>query len=226
MKRIAAADSMMRTGSKAGIVVWGAGGHAKVVLDILTLSECKILGFVDDTAARKRSRHFCGFPLYGNVKEVPVSEGRHIFIAIGNNEARQQKSASAEEQGFQLVSIVHPRAIIARDVQVGPGTLVAAGAVINPGAVIGKNVIVNTLACIEHDCTIENGVHVAPGARLAGHVRVGSGAWIGIGATIIDKITIGKHSIIGAGSVVIRNIPADVVVAGVPARMIRTVPSN
>jgi sugar O-acyltransferase (sialic acid O-acetyltransferase NeuD family) len=115
---------------------------------------------------------------------------------------------------------------IARDVQVGPGTLVAAGAVINPGVVIGKNVIVNTLACIEHDCTIENGVHVAPGARLAGHVRVGSGAWIGIGATIIDKITIGKHSIIGAGSVVIRNIPADVVVAGVPARRIRTAPSD
>jgi acetyltransferase EpsM len=206
---------------KTGIVVWGAGGHAKVALDILTLCKCRVLGFVDDTPAGRKTTQFCGLPIFHDLNEIPATESREIFVAIGDNAARHQKSVSAEKQGFQLVSLLHPRAIIAQDVQVGAGTIVAAGAVINPGVIIGKSVIVNTSASIDHDCVIHDGAHISPGARLAGYVKVGQGAWIGIGATIIDRITIGKRSLVGAGSVVIRSIPNDVTVAGVPARELR-----
>jgi UDP-N-acetylbacillosamine N-acetyltransferase len=205
---------------KTGVVVWGAGGHAKVVLDVLRLRQCDVLGLVDDTKAGRTTTSFCGFPVYHDLDEVPVAKKTNIFIALGDNAARHEKSGYAENRGFRLVSLFHPQAIIASDVQLGPGALVAAGAVINPGVIIGKNVIVNTSASIDHDCTIADGVHIGPGARLAGHVKVGHCAWIGIGATIIDKVTIGQRTLVGAGSVVIRNIPDDLVVAGVPARPI------
>lgn len=72
-----------------------------------------------------------------------------------------------------------------------------------------------------HDCVISDGVHIGPGCRVAGGVTVGKYAWLGIGATVIDKRSIGEDSIVGAGAVVIRDVPDAMVVAGVPARTLR-----
>lgn len=206
---------------KTGIVVWGTGGHAKVALDIMALCKRKVLCFIDDTATGQIATQFQGCPVYRNLHEVPATGSRDIFIAIGDNEVRHEKSAAAEKQGFRFISLIHPNAIIAQDVRLGRGTLVAAGGIINPGVRVGNGVIVNTSTSIDHDCTIEDGAHLSPGVRLAGHVRIGKRAWIGIGAVVIDKIAIGDCSIVGAGSVVIQNIPEGVVVAGVPAQVIR-----
>jgi acetyltransferase EpsM len=148
---------------------------------------------------------------------------RHAIVAIGECEARLARARVLKTHGLTLVSARHPGAIVASSALVDPGTVIAAGAVVGVRTRLGESVIVNTRASIDHDCVLDEGVHVCPGACLAGHVRVGAGAWIGVGATIADDLAIGARSVIGAGAVVIGPIEAGVVAYGVPARAVRRV---
>jgi acetyltransferase EpsM len=96
--------------------------------------------------------------------------------------------------------------------------------VVQAGTVIGRHCIINTSASIDHDCVIEDFVHISPNATLSGNVRVGEGTHIGAGATIIQGITVGKWCTVGAGAVVIRDVPDYATVVGVPARVIKVKP--
>lgn len=203
------------------IVVWGASGHALVVADILRLEgRFEIVGFLDEQRPDRAGSSFCGSVVLGGRERLPelADQGiRNIVIAFGDCRARLAASAAAVDAGFVLQRAVHPRAVVAEGVSIGPGTTIMAGGTINPGAVVGRSVIVNTNATVEHECVLEDGVHVCPRAVLGGQVRVGQAAWIGIGATVREKITIGAHAVIGAGAVVVRNIPDRAVARGVPA---------
>jgi acetyltransferase EpsM len=147
-------------------------------------------------------------------------------MGFGNCQARLALSNFVYERGFSLVTAVHPTAVVANDVQVSPGTVVAAGAIINPATQIGQNAIINTGASVDHECVIEEGVHICPGVHLAGKVTVGRATWVGIGATVTDHIRIGAGSIIGAGAVVVNDIPDGVIAYGVPAKVIRRVETS
>lgn len=212
------------------IVVWGASGHALVVADIIRLEgRFEIAGFLDDEHPERVGTPFCNSIVLGGREELAAlaDQGiRNMVIAFGDCRARLAAAAMAIEAGFSLQEAVHPRAVVASGVSIGPGTTVMAGAAINPGAVVGQNVIVNTNATIEHECMLEDGVHVCPRAVLGGQVRAGRAAWIGIGATVREKITIGAHAVVGAGAVVIRNVPDFAVAYGVPAVVHRYLEPN
>jgi sugar O-acyltransferase (sialic acid O-acetyltransferase NeuD family) len=220
-RRTKAISSRKHTETRTRVVVWGAGGHAKVAGEILQLNGFEIAAFIDDENPAREGETFCGTKIFCGADGLFVRGLRKAFIAIGDNFARAQKAQFAEAKGFELISAVHPRAVVAHDVQIGRGSIVMAGAVINPGVTLGANVIVNTLAGVDHDCRIGDSVHICPGAQLAGTVTVGHLTWVGIGATIIDHVTIAQEVIVGAGSVVIDNVQPNVVVAGAPARVIR-----
>ena len=215
------------TGTK-NIVVWGASGHAKVVADIIGLNgQYEIIGFLDDRDPQRKGENFCGRPILGGREQLDLLRERgvdNVILAFGNCEARLRLSIYAIQRGYQLVNAIHPRSTIASSVTIGKGVVIAAGAIVNPASVVGSNVIINTSASVDHDCVIEDGVHLSPGARLAGGVHIGRGTWVGLGSSIIDRVRVGEHSVIGAGAVVIRDVPDRVVVAGVPAKMIRSIP--
>ncbi|HRZ68989.1 MAG TPA: acetyltransferase [Candidatus Paceibacterota bacterium] len=205
-------------------VIWGAGGHAKVVADILRLSGLEVVGFLDEVNSGRRGQPFFGSVVLGGVEQLDsLLHGgvRRAFVGFGNNRRRLEAGNLLESRGFELVKAIHPAAVVAADVKLGVGTMVAAGAVVNPGSGIGKNVIVNTCASIDHDCVVDDGAHVGPGASVAGSVTIGRCAWLGIGSTIIDKKHVGADSIVGAGAVVIHDVPDGATVAGVPAQMLR-----
>lgn len=216
--------ALPRSNTLPGLIVWGASGHARVVADIVRLrGEFEIAGFVDD--AHPEPRQFLGVPVVGGrdqLARLRSNSARHLIVAIGNCGARLKLAQLAEADGFELATAVHPRAIVATDVSVGGGTVIAAGAVVNPGAAVGRNVIINTLASVDHDCVVDDGVHVCPGVRLAGGVTIGRGAWIGIGASVVAGVRVGAGSTVGAGSVVLKDVPEGAVCYGVPARVIRT----
>jgi len=212
---------------KRKLVVWGASGHALVVADIVRLQgEYEIVGFLDDVNPERRGIEFCeAFILGGkeqldNLKEMGVE---YCILAFGNCRARLRLSKLVRDSGFRLATAIHPSAVIAADVPVGSGTVIGAGAVIKPGATIGENAIINSCTSIGHHCIIGDGVHICPGVCLAGGVRVCSAAWVGIGAIVIEHVTIGRGSLVGAGAVVLRYVPDNMVAYGVPARVIRKV---
>ncbi len=212
------------------VVIWGASGHARVVADALTLGGShQLVGFLDDVSPERRGSSFHGLPVLGGrevLASLRASGVEGLIFGFGNCAARLRLAPEVRGLGIQLVTVVHPSAVVARDVVLGPGTLVAAGAVINTAARVGENVIVNTSASVDHDAIVEDGVHLCPGVRVGGLAHVETGAWVGIGSTISDRVRVGARAMLGAGSVVVRDIPADVLAYGVPARVIRRIESH
>ncbi|OGT99688.1 MAG: sugar acetyltransferase [Geobacteraceae bacterium GWC2_48_7] len=204
------------------ILIWGASGHALVVADILKLrGEYEIVGFMDDVG-EGTADEFNGLPVFhGREKLIELyrESVHYVIIAFGQCAARLKAADFARSQGFKLATAVHPMAIIADDVTIGEGTVIAAGAVVNPAARIGANVIINTSASVDHEVVIADGAHICPGVRLAGRVFVGEGAWVGIGSSVVDRVKIGNGAFIGAGSVVVDDIPSDSLAYGVPAKV-------
>lgn len=199
------------------ILVFGAGGHGKVVFDILAEAGLyRVTGFVDPA---KAGQAHCGLPIFASIPKSCTAG----IVAIGDNWRRSEAVAEtrASHPTFRFVSAIHPRATVARDVKIGDGTVVMAGAVINPGTVVGAHCIVNTGATIDHDSTLGDYSSVAPGATLGGNCGVGEYAAISLGAKLIHRISIGDKAVVGAGAVVIADVPAGVIAYGVPCKVIR-----
>ena len=205
----------------------GAGGHARVVIEILRLMGGYDLAGLLDSRPELQGAQVLGVPVLGDDSLLPglYAQGvRHAFIGLGgtgDTRPRRRLYELARGLGFEIVAAIHPQAVLSPSAQIGRGPTVMAGAVINAAARLGENVIVNSGAIVEHDCVIGNHVHIASGARLASTVHVGDSAHIGLGACVRQCVRIGAGAIVGAGAVVVKDVPDDAVVVGVPARVLR-----
>jgi len=209
------------------IVIWGAGGHAVVVANIVELQGMfEVIGFLDDVNPERKGQIFCGKPILGGQEQLAKLSGievNHIALGIGNCAARLSIGDITGKSGYSLPSLVHPSAVVASNITIGAGTIIIAGVVLDPTCHIGSLCIVNNNATISHHCVIGDGVHIGPGVNLAGNVKVGRGSWIGIGTNVVENIQIGNGSYVGAGSVVVKNIPDGVLAYGNPARVIKPI---
>lgn len=198
------------------IVIIGANGHGKVVADIASRMGYEKIEFLDDNEAIKECS---GFPVIGKTDKV-LDKKIDVFVAIGDAEIRKKFYQRLESTGHNIPVLVHPQAVLARDVKVGTGSVVMAGVVINPGVTIGKGCIINTCSSVDHDCKIGDYAHVSVGAHLAGNVCVGEQVWIGAGATVSNNKSIISNCMIGAGAVVVKDIEMPGTYIGVPAKII------
>ena len=200
------------------LLILGAGGQGKVVLDLaLACDKWEDIKFLDDG---KIGEVICGYPVIGGFDDTKRLKETftHAMIAIGGNAFRMQLMKKVVAEGYHVPSLIHPSAIVSGQAQIGMGTVVMPRVVINSAAVIGNGCIINTGVIVEHDNVIGEGVHLSPGAILGGTVVIGDQTWIGLGANVINNITIGREVIVGAGSVVIRDIADGKKVMGVPAK--------
>ena len=207
--------------AKEKLVVFGAGGHAKVVIDIIEQQGIHEIAGVLDDDPRHRGNALFGYPVLGTRADLPAllsAQLRHAIVTIGDNASRAAVAAHLAEQGWRFASAIHPKASIGRGVEIGPGSVVMAGCVLNADAHLGAQVIVNSGATVDHDCRIEDAVHIAPGCHLCGGVKVGAGSLLGAGSTVTPGVSIGRKAIIGAGSTVIRDVADEARVSGSPAR--------
>ncbi len=206
-------------------LVWGGGGHGKVVADLLGAAGHQVIGFVDrDEAKLNRPLELGGADVVLGEGELLAHVGAGAYpegidavaLAIGDNGVRQRCLVVLGT--LPAPPLVHPRSLVSPSAVLGRGTVVLPGAVVNAGARIGAGGIINSGVIVEHDCSIADAVHVSPGAVLSGGVHVGERSWIGAGATVIQGIKVGADAIVGAGAVVIRDVPDGATVVGVPAR--------
>jgi sugar O-acyltransferase (sialic acid O-acetyltransferase NeuD family) len=203
-------------------VVFGGGGHARVLIDALLASGAgRPVAIVDPAPI---GREVLGVPVIGGEEAPLPREATHFVMGLGStrdNGPRRRLFENAVARGLRPLTVVHPGALVSRFARVGPGCAILAQAVVNAGATLCVNVIVNTGAIVEHDCIVGDHAHVATGACLAGTVTVGEEAHVGAGAVVRQGARIGAGAVIGAGAAVIKDVPAGVVVAGVPARPLK-----
>jgi len=210
------------------VLILGAGGHGKVVLDILRAAgEHRVVGFIDADRSLAGTS-VGGVPVLGAPNLLPKlrAKAKGAIVAIGDNHTRQSYAAMVSEHGFELINAIHPAAVVSPSANLGRNVAICAGAVVCVEASIDDSVIINTGAVVDHECEVGEAVHVCPGALLAGRVRVGAEAFIGLGAKVIQCLAVGAGAIVGAGAVVIDEVPAGATVVGVPARVIKLAKST
>jgi len=210
----------------APIVIIGASGHGRVVADIVEQAgRYRIVGWIDRSIAA--GEQVMGYPVLGVEDILPSMLARGelagALVAIGDNfvRARVVERIAQRCPDLNWVQAIHPASSIARGVETGPGTVVMAGAVLNPGVRTGAFCVVNTGASADHDCVLEDYSSLAPGAVLGGNVHLGTCSAVSLGAGVIHGRRIGAHTVVGAGAVVLQDLPDHVVAYGVPARTIR-----
>lgn len=202
------------------IVLFGTGGHAKVVADIVEQEGLhRILGLVSEDGIP--GNFVTGYDVIASnanfEKVIKKIMAKGAIVALGDTHHRINLVKKIAGK-LEFVNAIHPSAIINKSVRIGDGTVVMAGVIINASTLIGNHCILNTSCSIDHDCKVGDYTHICPGCHIAGHVSIGRECWIGIGSTLIDHIKIGDKVEAGAGSVVIDDINKGVRVWGNPAR--------
>lgn len=202
------------------VIVIGAGGHAKVLVDALLAGNVDLIGITDNDPAKVGDR-LLGVTVLGSddvLANYPPNVA-DLVLGVGSvrvSEIRQKIFAHFKMAGYQFRTIVHPSAVIAREVVLGEGCQVMAGAIIQAGSHLGENILVNTRASIDHDCRIGDHVHLGPGTTLCANVSIGEGCHVGSGATITQGIRLGRNVQVGAGALILRNCEDTTCHLGVP----------
>ena len=203
------------------LAIIGASGHGKVVADTAECCGWHTIEFFDDAWPHCQVNGV--WSVVGDTRTLMgrLADFDGVVVAIGNNRIRHTKLLELQAVGARLVTLIHPAATVSRYASISEGTVVFAGTVVNADTRVSLGGILNTGCSIDHDCVLGDAVHISPGARLAGGVRVGDLSWVGIGASVRQLISIGQRVMVGAGSAVVSDITNDVMVAGVPAKRMR-----
>ena len=204
------------------LLIWGAGDQGTVTLDCaLATKRYDRIDFLD--IREKGHREIAGYPIYRE-EDVELEEFLkaydEVIVATGNNGLREKKQSMVSAMGIPVATLIHPTAVISPSARISPGCTVLANAIININADVGAGCIINNAAIVEHDCIVGDFVNMSPKAAMAGHTKIGRKTFLGIGCTLIDDIEVGEGVIVGAGAVVIRDVPDFVTVVGVPAKVI------
>lgn len=203
------------------ILIIGAGGHGRVALSVLqTIADYRIVGIIDDEY-HDQQETILGHPVIGGLELLPrmQNENTHCFVAIGDNDKREEYFTMVRDHGYILPTIVSPHSYVDVTVATGTGNLICPYAYLGCEVVLGHNNVINTHAVIEHETQIGNATHVAPNATVLGRCRVGDNVLIGASAVVLPKLRIANGVTVGANATVTNHLTAGTYV-GTPAKNI------
>ena len=206
------------------IVIVGCGGFGREVHDVVDAlgAAWDLVGYVDDDPSpvnvalveRRGARVIGGTSWFAGAPP----ETRYV-IGIGSGSTRRRLDERLTAAGFEAAVLVHPTATVGADVRLGPGTVLCAGVRLTTNIETGRHVHVNLNSTVGHDVRIGDYVTINPLVAVSGSVTLGDEVTMGTHSAILQGLTVGARSVAGAGACVVKDVPADVVVKGVPARL-------
>jgi sugar O-acyltransferase (sialic acid O-acetyltransferase NeuD family) len=208
------------------IVIFGAGENGVQALVCLRRAgEVEVVGFLDGAPGKKGTR-VAGLEVFGGTEEIPRLKAEAgvtgALVAIGDNYHRARLTAEIRPYGLQMVSAIHPWALVESPRRIGVGCIIEMGAAVHVDADVGEGVFLGGGSVVSHQSTVGDFCLLGGGAVFGGHVTIGPRTLIGVGAKLKPHISIGADVVVGVGSVVVKDVPDRTMVAGVPARVIRT----
>ena len=211
-------DKIIRM-NKNKLIIIGAGGYAKSVLDSIDYNTYELVGFIDE---RLESNEHLGYKVLAhNLEDISDKEDFYYFIAIGDNVKRKKWFDRLKENNLRIINIIDKTSIVSPRATIGEGCFIGKMAIVNSCAVIGDNAVINTKSLVEHGCTVKNHANISTNTTINGDVIVGEGTVLYSGVTVIGQRSVGNWSIVGAGAVVTKNIPDNIVAVGIPAKIIK-----
>lgn len=205
------------------MIVIGAKGLAKEILQILEENEeVDNLAFFDDVNINEVSQLYDNYPILRTDLEVEehFETDDRFTLGLGNPKLRKELCARFEKLGGQLTSVIDKSTIKGNYTKIEEGCTLMAGAKLSNGVKLGKALLAYYSVIITHDVEVGDFVELSPGCKLLGHVKVEDEVQVGAGAVILPRLRIGKGAIIGAGAVVTKDVQADAVMVGNPAKKI------
>lgn len=209
------------------VAIFGVGGFGREVLtlinDINTQEEMwHVVGFFDDGYPVGYEVH--GLKNLGGVKELntwntPLS----VVIAIGTPRIKKTIIRHVDNPLVDYPTLIHPSVIIGdkESVKIGKGCILCAYTVVTCDVTIADYVILNLACTVGHDTVIKDYAAFMPTCNISGEVEIGEGVYCGTGVKIINQTSIGDNTIVGAGAVVTRPLPANCTAVGMPAQPIK-----
>lgn len=208
------------------IVLIGGGNQCHYTADIITKEgKYNIVGIID--SIHEIGSEVFGYKVLGRQENIKELINKHNIeggvISIGDNWARYYVSSQIKKlvPSFNFVNAIHPSVIIGENVDIGEGVVAMAGCIINPKSKIGNFTFFATGAQIDHNCNISDFASISAGSITGGYVTLGKYSAITLGVTVIDRLKIGNNTVVGAGSLVLKDLPDNVLAYGNPCIVIR-----
>ena len=211
---------------KRKLIILGASGFAHevawLVSDINKAGQSvtwDIVGFVDRNP-KWIGKNLNGIPIISLEQATYHLPDIYAVAAIGGPLARERAVTEAEELGFKFATLIHPTVLMdSNTIEIDAGSMICAGNILTVNIRIGKHVLLNLDCTVGHDSVLEDYASVAPGCHLSGNTTLRRSSYLGTGVVMIEKTEVGAYSVIGAGAVVVRNIPSRVTAVGIPAKV-------
>ena len=213
------------------LVIFGSGGFAREVLQVALdqnddARTWNVLGFLDgDPETHGQAVH--DLPVFGAAEWLAGQPDVSVVVGVGATPARRRIVQTIEAvRPTAFATLVHPRAWLGRRVALGAGSVVCAGSLLTTDIETGRHVVLNLDCTVGHDARLGDFVTAAPSVNISGAVTVGEGCDLGTGAVFIQGVTVGAWTVVGAGAVVVRDLPPNVTAVGAPARAIKERPAG
>ncbi len=209
------------------LLIIGASGFGREVAWLVErinkkVSEWNLLGFLDDNE-EIQGKTINGYKVLGKCESVTKYQDAYIVCAVGASRIREKiiDKIKGLTPNIQFATLIDPSVEKSDLVTIGEGSIICAHTILTVNIEIGQHVIINLDCTVGHDAVLNDFVTLYPSVNISGITNIGKASELGTGTQIIQGKRVGDYSIVGAGAVIVKDIPEKCTAVGSPAKPIK-----